>query len=186
MQEKKRLLLTGYGAFHTHNENPSLEVVRYFESNFTDSFRLTTKILPVEFARIEQEIDALYEDSFDLVIHLGLAASRDKVTPELFALNWLYSPDRKDNKGHLQTSGIKLQKDRGELAVKSEFPVEALSDYLERQGVPSKVSAHAGTYICNSTFYYSLLKNPQAEFIHIPADCDVERFSKALSGFLSL
>lgn len=184
--KKKRLLLTGYGAFHTHNNNPSLDVVRYFENNFRDSFSLTTKILPVEFDRIKEEIDALYENSFDFVIHLGLAASRNKVTPELIALNWLYSPDRKDNKGRLQASGIQLEESRGELAIKSEFPVEALGDYLERHGVPTKVSAHAGTYICNSTFYYSLLKNPQAEFIHIPENCDIEKFSIGLSGFLTL
>ena len=186
MAGKKRILLTGYGAFHTHNENPSQALCEQMASQKIEGWEIETKILPVVFAQIPDVLADLDLQSYDVVIFTGLAASREEVTPEKVALNWLYSPDRADNSGEKVLEGKPLIPELP-LAQMATFPVEELTDFLNEQGIESKLSFSAGTYVCNSTFFhglcYSLGKN-KCCFIHLPQDVNVDQLAEALSCFL--
>lgn len=143
--------------------------------------------LPVEFAKLEKAISELDLAQYDVVYLLGLAGSRDRVTPEKVALNWCYCPGRPDNTGQTFEEGEELIKG-SEMAHLSTFPVEELTSFLKARGIDSELSFTAGTYVCNAT-YYRVLKAlqgsaTQACFIHMPQDIDREKLAAALVDFI--
>lgn len=181
-----RVLLTGYGAFDVHKENPSEALALAMENKSSKEVEIFTKILPVVFSEIPDVLADLDLASFDVVLFTGLAASRDKITPEKVALNWIYSPDRSDN------SGVKIEEGKPlipelPLAQMATFPVEKLTQFLKQEGFEASTSFSAGTYVCNATFFYGLcysLGSNKCAFIHIPKDCDTEKLSDSLCRFL--
>lgn len=186
MTAKKNVLLTGYGAFHTHKDNPSEALCHEFSGLKIDGWEVTTKVLPVVFSEIPDVLADLELGQYDVVLFTGLAASRDEVTPEKVALNWLYSPDRADNSGVRIDEGAPLIPELP-LAQMASFPVEKLTSFLNQKGVQAKLSFTAGTYICNQTFFYGLsysLGQNKCAFIHMPKDVDVKSFAKRLAEFL--
>lgn len=187
MTAKKTVLLTGYGAFHTHSDNPSERLCDEFGALKIEGWDITTKVLPVVFSDIPDVLADLELGTYDIVLFTGLAASREKVTPEKIALNWLYSPDRADNSGKKVEEGEPLIPELP-LAQMATFPVEDFTNFLNEEGIESKVSFSAGTYICNQTFFYGLsysLGQNQCAFIHLPMNVDVKKFAETLGRFLT-
>lgn len=189
-----RILITGFGPFHTHASNPSEELVKAIALKSNEQIEIVGEILPVVFSQIEKSFAKIHDKydfkSFDAIIFCGLAASRVKVTPEKVALNWLYSKERKDNEGICFSVGKKID-NSVENALFSTFPVEELADFFNREGVSSEVSFSAGTYVCNSTFFHGLKKlkelgvpNTPCTFLHIPKDCSIEKLSSLIIEFL--
>lgn len=182
----RNVLLTGYGAFHTHNENPSEILCQEFGALKLDGWNITTKVLPVVFNEIPDILADLELGTYDVVLFTGLAASRNEVTPEKVALNWLYSPERADNSGKKVEVGEPLIPELP-LAQMATFPVEELTKFLNEEGLTSKLSFSAGTYICNQTFFYGLsyaLDQNKCAFIHMPSDIDPKKLAEALGRFL--
>lgn len=181
-----RVLLTGYGAFHTHSSNPSQRLMEVIDAKSDLPFECETKILPVVFSEIPEVLAEMDLSSYDVVLFTGLAASRNEVTPEKIALNWLYSPDRADNKGVKIEEGKPLIAELP-LAQMATFPVEDLTNFLRGIGWKASTSFSAGTYVCNATFFYGLsfsLGQNKCAFMHIPSDCDVEKLSEDLCSFI--
>lgn len=180
-----RVLLTGYGAFDVHKDNPSQHLAKAIEKKSSNDLEIVTKILPVVFSEIPDVLADLDLASYDIVLFTGLAGSREKITPEKVALNWIYSPERSDN------SGVKIEEGRPlvpelPLAQMATFPVEELTKFLNEEGMEASLSFSAGTYVCNATFFYGLcycLGQNKCAFLHIPKDCDVERLADCLSRF---
>lgn len=182
-----KVIITGFGAFHTHKDNPSEKLLAQMVPLAGKDIEYQTSVLPVVFSQIPSEIDTLLNDLTDVVaiIFCGLAASRTVVTPEKVALNWVYCPSRADNEGKVYEKGEPLEKGK-ELALMSTFPVEEMSRYFNDQGLEAQVSFSAGTYVCNQTFFYGLKKcgNIPCTFLHLPPDVDVKALAKNLDGFL--
>lgn len=184
---KKRLLLTGYGAFHTHKENPSEKLCLAMGQLKMEGLEIVTEVLPVVFSQIPDVLAEMDLQSFDYVLFTGLAASREEITPEKVALNWLYSPERADNAGEVIREGRPLVPELP-MAQMASFPVEALTDFLKEEGFLAKLSFSAGTYVCNSTFFHGLcysLGQNQCAFMHIPKDVDVEKLAASLGRFIA-
>ncbi len=186
MSSKKRILLTGYGAFHTHDENPSEKLCEAFSGLEVEGWEVETKVLPVIFSQIPDLLADLELGSYDAVLFTGLAASREEIMPEKIALNWLYSPDRADNAGVKYHEGEALIPELP-LAQMATFPVEELTEFLKEEGMNARLSFSAGTYICNQTFFYGLsysLGQNKCAFLHMPKDVDVKKLADALGRFL--
>jgi pyroglutamyl-peptidase len=189
-----RLLITGFGPFHTHRTNPSEELMKLVVQKQREGIEVVGEVLPVVFSRIRDCLEEVHKRhdlaSFDAILFCGLAASRDKVTPEKVALNWVYSKERADNEGVSFHRGERI--DAGvENALFSSFPVEDFANFLNKHGIESAVSFSAGTYVCNSTFFQGLRKlgalnssHTPCTFLHIPKDCDVENLSSLIIEFL--
>lgn len=180
---EKHILVTGYGPFLDHKENPSLEVARFMGKVFKDCEGVE---LPVEFSKLDEALQAIKLSDYSIIYLLGLAGSRDQVTPEKVALNWCYSPGRPDNKGKTFEKGETLCEEEGN-ALFSSFPVEELTSFFNQKGINSELSFSAGTYVCNAT-YFKVLKeckgsNTQACFIHLPKDVDCQALAHALAEF---
>ena len=129
--------------------------------------QLTTEIYPVDFQLAEQMVREHTQIGFDFTVHLGQSDVSEILSLERIALN--VGVD-----GGLDNSASFKLIDDGPLAIQSDLPVGLWRQLLEEHGIPAMISHHAGTYLCNAVFYWSLYyarkleKNTHSAFIHIP------------------
>jgi pyroglutamyl-peptidase len=179
-----RVLITGYGPFFSQSYNPSQELLKELD-DINPSFSLVTKELPVEFDQIHNELKALKLESFNYILFFGLAGSRSKLTVEKLALNIKYCPERPDNAGVSFESPVPVNEGDA-LVLESSFACEELNEFLNHDGIPSELSFHGGTYVCNTTLYegLSLLGDKgKCSFVHLPKDIDPKKLAKTLINY---
>src|SRR5437660_7463796 len=69
-----RTLLTGFGPFERTIHNPSARIVDHFARAGAPGHALSTRVLPVSFARAEEEIRRLlHTGQYDAAVLLGVA-----------------------------------------------------------------------------------------------------------------
>ncbi|PKE34542.1 pyroglutamyl-peptidase I [Macrococcoides caseolyticum] len=107
----------------------------------------------------------------DIVICVGQAGRRDKISIEQVAIN-LIEARIPDNAG-VQPSGIPIHED-GSNAYFSNLPVKAIVKSIQDHEIPAEVSYSAGTFVCNELMYQLLymIQNEfpsiRGGFIHVP------------------
>lgn len=150
-----RVLLTGFEPFAGDSINPSMLVVEQLRKTWTNhTVRLYTAVLPVMFGEIRQALMQLYDrHDPDVVIHIGQADGRSCIGVERFAVNLMDAPIQ-DNAG-VQPIDEPCESG-GPLAVMSTLPVKRIVAELRKNGIPSKLSNSAGTFLCNAVLYHSL------------------------------
>jgi pyrrolidone-carboxylate peptidase len=132
------------------------------------------------------------QSQYTVLILMGLAATREALNLERFALNVRDYPIR-DNHGH-QYDGEEILP--GASALKTDFPLLDLRKKLRSKGFPCAISNHAGTFVCNDLYYQSLnFKQTYGTpdlvlFIHVPrahvfARAVREKGSKRLEEFMA-
>ena len=168
----RRLLLTGFEPFLDHSINPTERIVSKLHGETIDGYLVIGEILPVDFGRTGQlMLDLLQKHQPDAVISLGLAAGRDRITPERIAINCNEGPV--DNKGY-KPSGERIVKN-GPDGYFSKLPIYGMVQAMQDAGLPAKISNTAGAYLCNNVMYHTLHYLTEnnigipAGFIHIPA-----------------
>ncbi|MBO8162828.1 MAG: pyroglutamyl-peptidase I [Brevibacillus sp.] len=168
----KKLLLTGFVPFLDYTINPSQQIVQALDRQQIGAYEVVGTILPVEFAKSAAVLLETYERvQPDAVISLGLAAGRERITPERVAINC--------NDGDADNSGVQVQDQPiaadGPAAYFSTLPIRRMVNRLLERNIPAEISNSAGTYLCNNVMYQMLhyLHQRQldvpAGFIHIPA-----------------
>lgn len=168
----KKLLLTGFEPFLSFSVNPTMQIVKELNGIELAGYEIVGKILSVDFASSGTELLAhITEIEPDVVISLGLAGGRYKITPERIAIN--VKDGAADNEGHIpMDEAIHLEGEPGHF---STLPIRQMVNKLMEEGFPAEVSNTAGTYLCNNVMYealhYAKTKKPdmKAGFIHIPA-----------------
>jgi pyroglutamyl-peptidase len=165
-------MLTAFEPFAGETINPSLEAARQMAGVEFCGADVTVLELPVErHAAIEIALDGLRDLRPDVVVMLGVAINRFRITPERVAIN---TDDFRipDNAGN-QPAGEPIV-DGGPVGYFSTLPVRAIVDRLLKANIPSAISNSAGTYLCNRLFY-SVMHHIAAEglpaaagFIHVP------------------
>src|SRR5690625_633863 len=168
----KKLLLTGFEPFLNYPVNPTMDIVKELDGETINNYEIVGKILTVDFAKSgEQILKEIKNVQPDAVISLGLAAGRDRITPERIAINCNDGP--KDNRGY-QPNGERIF-DNGPDGYFSTLPIQRIVETLRIKGLPAKISNTAGTYLCNNIMYHGLhyfsehkLAVPSG-FIHLPA-----------------
>lgn len=168
----KKLLLTGFEAFLDHSINPTEMIVKELHAQQINDYQIIGKILPVEFSESGKEfITLLKKHQPDAVISLGLAAGRDRITPERIAINCNDGPV--DNQGY-KPNGEKIFENAPD-GYFSKLPIKKIVEALKKNGLPAKVSNTAGAYLCNNVMYHGLHyfaeqgQDVPSGFIHIPA-----------------
>lgn len=163
-----KILLTGFEPFGPHDSNPSERIVQKLreEAHSRPSIHLFPAVLPTQYAaagtQIRRWIRRLRPAA---VVCLGLAASRDTISLERAALN-LDDDLLPDTAGEVRRGRRILP--NGPAAYWSTLPLERMRQALERLGIPSSLSNHAGTYVCNHVFYVA---RHEIEKIGSPARC---------------
>ncbi|MGP4072120.1 pyroglutamyl-peptidase I [Piscibacillus sp. B03] len=167
----KKILLTGFEPFLDFKTNPTMEVAKYLDGKTINNYEVTSRVFSVDFNQSGREmLNAIEEESPDVVVALGLAGNRRHITPERIAINCNDGP--KDNRGY-KPNGEKVFED-GPDAYFSTLPIYEMVDSMKRNGYPASISNSAGTYLCNNVMYHALHHaktsnlSYRAGFIHIP------------------
>lgn len=167
-----KLLLTGFVPFLDNPINPTEEITKELGDTVINGYEIVTAVLPVDFNNAEQQLkEKIAEIQPDVVMMLGLAAGRSKITPERIAINVKDGP--KDNEGYAPVDEpIDID---GPDGLFTTLPIRKMVDALKENQLPATISNTAGAYLCNHMMYAALneaLKNDAtylAGFIHIPA-----------------
>lgn len=167
----RKILVTGFQPFGGESMNPAWEAVRRLPDTIGNA--TVTKVeVPVVFGRGPEAVErAVEEVEPDLVLCVGQAGGRAKITPEFVGIN--YADARiPDNDGYQPVAERIV--DGGPDAYFATLPVKAMVQAMQEAGVPAEVSYTAGTYVCNDVMY-SLLhtlatRHPgvRGGFLHVP------------------
>jgi pyroglutamyl-peptidase len=166
------ILLTGFEPFGTYAENPSADVAKALDGRAVGAGLIRSAVLPVDHARAAGRVAELVDEvAPEAIVHLGLAGARARIALERVAVN-VMDFEIADNAGYRAAGEPCVA--GGPAAYFSTLPLEAMLEALTADGVPAYVSASAGTYLCNQTFYTTrhLLEvrgaRTPAGFIHLP------------------
>jgi len=177
------VLLFGFEGFLEYDENPTDVVVRRLHGRTRAGHHIVGQTLPVDYSRIRKKIVSSIEAARpSLVVTFGLAAGRDKITPEKVAVNYVNSKS-KDNAGR-SLEGVAIEEGMPD-ALFATIPVEALVAELNGKSIPASLSLSAGAYLCNFAMYVALMEARKLGFrsglIHVPCHAEwVARTGKQL------
>jgi len=168
----KKLLLTGFEPFLSFTLNPTMKIVEELDGTIIGNYQVVGKIMTVDFSSSgEQLLEHIKGTNPDVVISLGLAGGRYKITPERIAIN--VKDGEADNNGYSPVD--EPINDTGQPAYMSTLPIRKMVNALIEKGYPAEISNTAGTYLCNNVMYeglhYAANEKPsmRSGFIHIPA-----------------
>lgn len=168
----KKLLLTGFEPFLSFTLNPTMKIVEELDGKTIGDYQVIGKIMTVDFASSGNQLISVIEATDpDVVISLGLAGGRFKVTPERIAINC--KDGEADNMGYSPVD--EPIQETGEAGYMSTLPIRKMVNTLIEKGYPAEISNTAGTYLCNNVMYeglhYAAEHKPsmRSGFIHIPA-----------------
>jgi pyroglutamyl-peptidase len=167
-----RVLLTGFEPFGGEAINPSWEVVRRLQQAPPSGLTVAGLLLPVErFRAIELAVAGIERERPDLILALGQAGGRSRITPERIAIN-VDDYRSADNAGN-QPSDEPIYPG-APAAYFCTVPVKPMIAAMVAAGAPAAISNSAGTYLCNHVAFGILhhlaatgSKIP-AGFVHLP------------------
>ncbi|MDN4495592.1 pyroglutamyl-peptidase I [Ureibacillus aquaedulcis] len=171
----KKILLTGFEPFLDFKLNPTMQVVEALNGKVIEDYEICGRIMKVDFKESSNQLkEYINEVQPDLIISLGLAGGRYKITPERIAINM--KDGEPDNNGFAPVDA-KINED-GADAYLTNLPIRKMVERLKKEGYPAEVSNTAGTYLCNNIMYEGLAYAKQqgnvlAGFIHIPASFEL-------------
>ena len=166
-----RVLITGFDKFGGESINPSSLCVNSLP-DVIDNIEIKKVTLPTVFKDSSRVLEENIKSfSPNILICVGQAGGRSKITPERIAIN-IDDARIPDNIGNSPIDEA-IRKD-GENAYFSSLPIKAIVDELNKNNIPSAISNTAGTFVCNHIMYEALYLtskkylNIKAGFIHIP------------------
>lgn len=164
------VLVTGFGPFGRHTDNPSGELARRLDGETVGSAGVVGRVFETSTATVGAElVAALDESAPDLVICLGLAPGRPALSLERIAVNVRDFPVP-DHAGVTVVDAPVV--DGGPDGVFSRLPLPRILARWREDDVPSHVSNTAGTYLCNQLFYLVCLhgrdRGIPSGFVHVP------------------
>jgi len=177
MPESRRILVTGFEPFGNMGRNPSADVVRAIRQS-DPAKQIVAEILPVEYRRAEERIDALLLEHRPAAwIGFGLSQRATAITLERVAVN-LDDATIADNSGEVRRG--QLIETGGEELYRSTLPLDLIARELGHRSIPYVFSDTAGRFVCNHVFYHTLKtmrlinSDAMAGFIHLPWPSDWE------------
>ena len=186
-----RFLITGFEPFTTGQgltltHNPTSVWAREIAERLEDAVHAT---LPVSFVDTKASLQKRFDQEKPAVwLGLGYAPHRERVDVEFVALNLEHS-ESGDNDG-AQPRFCPIIPD-APTALTTRFPVDEVVAQFQSEGVDAQVAFHAGTFLCNQTFYlgcYEVEVNRTisvAAFIHVPPSTNGDTFVRAVVTILN-
>lgn len=163
------VLITAFEPYEPWQDNSSWLTLVELTKNLPDVPHITTRRYPVDFEELRSRLSKDLEDNYDFAIHLGQAPGCGRIRLEAVGLNVGGRPDGQHDQYVPLT-------DDGPAAYQTSLPLSQWTEKLRRAGIPSEVSYHAGTYLCNAALYLSHYLTEQqgrktrSAFIHLPLD----------------
>ncbi|MGN6133437.1 MAG: pyroglutamyl-peptidase I family protein [Aureliella sp.] len=162
-----RVLLTAFEAYAEWPTNSSWLTLAELLRHRHPSPTLVTRRYPVDFTRLEQLLAKDLAQDFDAVLHLGQAPGTPMIRLEALAINAGGSTSEGG-------SGIARLVGGAPEAYRSRMPLEHWNQLLLERAIPTQISYHAGTYLCNALMYLSHHWMAQQQkltpvgFVHLP------------------
>ena len=168
---RRTILVTGFGAFPGVPSNPTAAILHDLERHRKRLARLGVALhgvlLPVRYADADDTLRAAVAAlKPDVILHLGVAARRRKISVETLAVNRA-SPLHFDSAGQRPHQIL----ERGAPhQLRARVPAASLATATRAAGHAAALSIDAGDYVCNATLYRSLLWRlaPEVGFLHVP------------------
>ncbi|MBI1899893.1 MAG: pyroglutamyl-peptidase I [Planctomycetia bacterium] len=163
----KRILITAFEPFDRWQENSSQLCLEQLRSDLGAACDATFRVYPVHFALVRKRLAADLAIGFDVAVHLGQAGGRPEVCLEAFALNVGGEIGRPPETFRLIEPG-------GPDVYRTPLPLGRIARRVRAARLPVAVSYHAGTYLCNATYYWSQHLGRQlglatrSLFVHLP------------------
>lgn len=109
---------------------------------------LVTRRYPVDLPLLQEKLHKDLKQGFDVVLHMGQSPGASSIKLEAIALNAA---------GCLEDRGDELDEiiPGGPLAYRSNMPLSRWASLLRSHQIPTIVSYHAGTFLCNAVMYLS-------------------------------
>jgi pyroglutamyl-peptidase len=165
------MLLTGFESYAGRSLNPAEQVVKRLDGTEIAGVRVNGQTLPVNYVELGTRIAGVIEEVRPrAVICLGLWPGTPLVRLERIAVN-IADFEIPDNVGHM-TRGPVVE--GGAEAYRSTLPIHAIQDRLLAAGIPARLSASAGTFLCNACMFHALRScaehapGARCGFIHLP------------------
>jgi len=182
------VLVSGFDAFGAHKVNPSALVALSLHGVRVRGAEIRSVVLPTSFRRafptLRRAIRTLRPR---LVISLGLAPNRRRLTVERIAVN-VMDARIADNDDYRPVDRAVVA--RGPDGILARVPLRAMARAARRAGAKCDVSNSAGTYVCNAVMYRLLAEARAggfaAGFVHLPpapkAGARMARAIRAIAG----
>ena len=164
------LLITGFGPFGSHPKNASWESVSRAQPILPPEWGLERLQVPVIWARAPEVIDEALRDEVRAVVAFGQAGD-SQIRLERIAVN-AANREIRDVQGE-RFDAAHIDPD-GPPAYYTGLPYQRLLSALHREEVASRISLHAGGYLCNFAFYHLMHRVHHqrgtlvAGFVHLP------------------
>jgi len=166
------ILLTGFMPFGKHKVNASWEAVKTFDGASFGGWKVHAQEIPVLYKDQILRVGALWDKvKPDLCVHVGVVHP-GPLHLEKLARNREYCYP--DTDGAYPPEGCVVDLPDAPPRLSSTVDVDAVLARLKRtghSGVPITGSVDAGLYLCEFTYYCSLLRGGQetpALFVHVP------------------
>jgi pyroglutamyl-peptidase len=167
-----KALVTGFEGYGGRGRNPAGEAALALDGRSAGGAAIVGRRLPVSYKRLAATLEGLIDElDPDIVISLGLWPGEPTIRIERIGIN-VADFEIPDNEGTLlrdqPVSG------NGGAALLATLPNRAIRDALLQAAIPARLSATAGTFLCNATLYTTLTHASRkgrpvlAGFIHLP------------------
>ncbi|MGN1235337.1 MAG: pyroglutamyl-peptidase I [Christensenellaceae bacterium] len=165
----KRCLVTGFDPFGGETVNPSWLAVERLPQKIGE-FAIVKERVPTVFAKAAAQVIQRAEELCpDAIVCVGQAGGRDAVTPEMIAVNYRFAAIF-DNEGNAPEAEEIIP--GAPAGYFSTLPVRKMVLAIRERGILARVSATAGTFVCNELFYCLSHRFDDTAvkvgFIHVP------------------
>lgn len=164
----KKVLISAFEPFGGLNRNASQMVMQALKSTYKN-IDVSKIVLPVLYkTAFDKLLSVIDEEKPDIVICMGQAGGRQKISIERIAVN-INNGSIADNGGKIKTDEIII--DCGANAYFTNLPYKNMKNAANDKAV---ISYSAGTYICNDIFYRLMHRIKTADlkikggFFHLP------------------
>ena len=132
--------------------------------------------LPVAFGAVQKKLNKLLQEKYDYIIMSGENRKARKVLVERVALNVAHATiaDNDGYKAHLADVTTK-----GPLALMTSVDTEQIVHQLHRHSIPARTNHHAGTFVCNASFYRALRAQKKTIFLHLPGRMAADKLKRS-------
>ena len=155
-----RILITAFEPYDRWPDNSSWLALTDLTRWYDGDADITTRRYPVDLSQMSENLRKDLQANFDYAIHLGQAPGSTHIQLESIGLN-------------VRSNGSPLIANAPE-AYRCGLPLDHCHRALIAAGIPSEVSHHAGTYLCNAALYLSQHYSQsyglrtKSLFLHIP------------------
>ncbi len=162
-----RVLLTAFGPYSRWKDNASWLALVDLTQDLPATPQVTTRLYPVDYMLVRDRLEKDLVDAYDYAILVGQAPGAAGIQLEAIGTNIGLSESKHPD--HCLT----LIED-GPVAYRSKFPLTEWAEHLRQEDIPTRVSYHAGSYLCNAVLYLAhyFCERHQlpthVTFIHVP------------------